>query len=161
LYKTDKYFKLYYVLDQNFVEIILGRQSTYNIIIHTYLISKKSRSSIEILLTETIYIIIFYNSPIKDEFVCIFHLIRRLPHLQLNGIRLLHTGLKMNTLQETAIKSYAHYHNSLSNHRHSNKKISRNPSNPHPKWLKRKWCLDLLPVIPSLNPIIIPQECHQ
>lgn len=57
----------------------------------------------------------------------------------------LYSDIKMNSVIETAIKSYAYYHNSLFNHPNI---LAKNLSNSMPgnplKRLKRKWNRDLL-----------------
>lgn len=73
----------------------------------------------------------------------LFRLITKAPFNVSN--QTLHSDLTMNTVLETATKSYSRYHNSLFDHP---KIIAKNLTNPMPgnppKRLKRKWCRDLL-----------------
>ena len=73
----------------------------------------------------------------------LFRLITKAPFYVSN--QTLHSDLKMNTVLETASKSYSRYHNSLFDHPNILAKNLTNPmpGNP-PKRLKRKWCRDLL-----------------
>ena len=70
----------------------------------------------------------------------LFRLITKAPFYVSN--QTLHSDLKMNTVIETATKSYSRYHNSLFDHPNILAKNLTNPMPGNPP--KRKWCRDLL-----------------